>query len=136
VLDDIVSAAAVDTTRGDGRRAALTVRRVARMVAVPALLLMLGGLLAYGIGSRQFLAFGWGALPGPAAGSLGQLTRSGRSLSGEAAMSLGLLALALVPAITVCVILLDYLRSRRWKDAAVAASVVAIMALSAILGKK
>jgi hypothetical protein len=51
-------------------------------------------------------------------------------------MSLGLLALALVPAITVCVILLDYLRSRRWKDAAVAASVVAIMALSAILGKK
>lgn len=136
MLDDTVSAAAAETTLADGRRAALTVRRVARVVAVPALLLMLGGLLAYGIGSRQFLALGWGVLPGPTAGSLGQLTRSGRLLSGQAAMNLGLLALALVPAITVCLILLDYLRGRRWKDAVVAASVVAIMALSAILGKK
>jgi len=51
-------------------------------------------------------------------------------------MSLGLLALALVPAITVFLILLDHLRDRRWKEAAVAASVVAIMAFSAVLGKK
>ena len=108
----------------------------ARVVAVPALLLMLGGLLAYGIGSRQFLAFGWSGFPGSAAGDLGQLTRSGHPLSGEAAMSLGLLALALVPAITVCLILIDYLRGRRWKEAAVAATVVTIMALSAVVGKK
>ena len=51
-------------------------------------------------------------------------------------MGLGLLALALVPVITVSSIMLDHLRDRRWKEAAVAASVVAIMALSAILGKK
>ncbi len=51
-------------------------------------------------------------------------------------MSLGLLALALVPAITVCLILIDYLRGRRWKEAAVAATVVTIMALSAVVGKK
>ena len=69
-------------------------------------------------------------------GSLAQLTGGGRSIVGEAAMSLGLLALALVPAITVGLILLDHLRDRQWKEAAVAASVVAIMALSAILGKK
>ncbi len=71
MLDDIVSATAVDFSQADGRRAALTVRRVARVVAVPALLLMLGGLLAYGIGSRQFLAFGWSGFPGSAAGEPG-----------------------------------------------------------------
>ena len=51
-------------------------------------------------------------------------------------MGLGLLALALVPVMTVSLILLGHLRDRRWKEAAVAASVVAIMALSAIMGKK
>ena len=64
------------------------------------------------------------------------LTGGGRSFAGEAAMSFGSLALALGPAITVGLIFLDHLRDRRWKEAAVAASVVAIMALSAILGKK
>ena len=46
------------------------------------------------------------------------------------------LVATLVPVITVSLILLNHLRDRRWKEAAVAASVVAIMALSAILGKK
>jgi hypothetical protein len=137
VLDESISPPADDIAQVSGStRATLTLRRVARAVAVPALLLMLGGLLAYGIGHRQFLAFGWDGLPGPTTGSLAQLTGGGRSFAGEAAMSLGLLALALVPAITVGLILLDHLRDRRWKEAAVAASVVAIMALSAILGKK
>ena len=51
-------------------------------------------------------------------------------------MSIGLLALALVPVITVSWILIDYLRSRCWREAVVAATVVAIMALSAVLGKR
>ena len=51
-------------------------------------------------------------------------------------MSVGLLALAVTPAITVFLILIDYLRGRRWREAAVAATIVAIMALSAALGKK
>jgi len=118
------------------KRATLTLRRVARIVAVPSLFLMFGGLLAYGVGSRPFLAFGWGGLPGPAAVSLARLPGGWRASSGEAAMSLGLLALALVPAITVGLVLRDHLRDRRCKEAAVAASVVAIMALSAVLGKR
>ena len=142
MLADIISANTGDTGQAHGRRVALIVRRVARIVAVPALLLMLGGLLAYGIGSGWLLRQAWAGLPGPGTVVLirpgdppGHLF-SGEAASGEAAMSLGLLALALVPAITVFLILLDHLRDRRWKEAAVAASVVAIMAFSAVLGKK
>jgi hypothetical protein len=136
VLDDVISTHAADRTQADGRRAALIVRRVARLLSVPALLLMLGGLLAYGIGSGHLLARSGAVLPGPAVGNLTQLTGGGRLFAGGTAMSLGLLGLALGPAITVFVILVDYLRVRRWKEAAVAAAVVAIMAFSAILGKK
>jgi len=147
MLADIISANTGDTGQAHGRRVALIVRRVARIVAVPALLLMLGGLLAYGIGSGWLLRQAWAGLPGPGTVVLirpgdppGHLfsgeAASGEAASGEAAMSLGLLALALVPAITVFLILLDHLRDRRWKEAAVAASVVAIMAFSAVLGKK
>jgi hypothetical protein len=91
----------------------------------------------YGISSRWLSERLWIGLPGPDATSW---LRSDNLLahlrSGEPAMGLGLLALALVPVITVSLILLDHLRGRRWKEAAVAASVVSIMALSAILGKK
>ena len=125
------------TVNSMARGSALIVRRVGRVVAVPALLLMFGGLLMYGISSGwlpEQLRIG---LPGPDATSW---LRSDDTLahlrSGEAAMGLGLLALALVPVITVSLILLNHLRDRRWKEAAVAASIVAIMALSAILGKK
>ena len=69
MLDDSVAPPAGDDSQvlSAAQRATLILRRVARVVAVPALLLMLGGLLAYGIGSRQFLAFGWDGLPGPTA---------------------------------------------------------------------
>ena len=137
MLDDNVAARAGDNSQSYGARVALIVRRVARVVAVPALFLMFGGLLLYGISSGWFLERLQSGLPGPDATS-GLLSDNplARLRSGEAAMGLGLLALALVPVITVSLILLDHLRDRRWKEAAVAASVVAIMALSAILGKK
>jgi hypothetical protein len=135
-LDDIISASTPAMTQADDRRAALTVRRVARVVAVPALVLMLGGLLAYGISSGQLLERGEASLPGPGVESLALLTGSGSPLAGGAAMSVGLLALALTPVITVFWILIGYLRGRRWREAAVAATIVAIMALSAVLGKK
>jgi hypothetical protein len=136
IPDDTISASSTDMTRADDRWVALTVRRVALAVAVPALVLMLGGLLAYGISSGQLLARHGAGLPGPGVESLAQLIRSGSLFTGGAAMSVGLLALALTPAITVFLILIVYLRSRRWKEAAVAATIVAIMALSAVLGKK
>ena len=137
MLDDNLAACVGDDSQSYGARVARIVRRVARVVAVPALLLMFGGLLLYGISSGWFLERPRSGLPGPAATSW---LRSDHPLahlrSGEAAMGLGLLALALVPVITVSLILFDHVRDRRWKEAAVAASVVAIMALSAILGKK
>ncbi len=135
--DDNVAARPSDDSQSYNKRVALIVRRVARVVAAPALLLMFGGLLLYGISSGWFLDHLRIGLPGPDAT---YWLRSDHPLarlrSGEAAMGLGLLALALVPVITVSLLLLDHLRDRRWKEAAVAASVVAIMALSAILGKK
>ena len=137
MLDDSVAARAGDDSQSYGARVALIVRRVARAVAVPALLLMFGGLLLYGISSGWLLERLRVGLPGPDATSwLRSDSLLARLRSGEAAMGLGLLALALVPVITVSLILLNHLRDRRWKEAAVAASVVAIMAFSAILGKK
>jgi len=137
MLDDSGAPRAGEGGQSYGYRVALIVRRVARVMAVPALLLMFGGMLMYGVSSGLFLDRLRISLPGPGATPWLQPDDPPvRLLSGEAAMGLGLLALALVPAITVCLILLDHLRDRRWKEAAVAASIVAIMALSAILGKK
>ena len=137
MLDDNVAARAGDASQPYGARVALIVRWVARVVAMPALLLMFGGLLLYGLSSGWFLERLRIGLPGPDATSwLRSDNPLARLRSGEAAMGLGLLALALVPVITVSLILLNHLRDRRWKEAAVAASIVAIMALSAILGKK
>lgn len=133
--DDILASAA-DTALADDRRAALIVRRVARMVAIPALLLMLGGLLAHGLSRGWLFAVSAVGLPGPDVESLAQRTDGGRLWASGAAVSVGLLALALIPVITVSWILIDYLRSRRWREAIVAAIVVAIMALSAVLGKR
>ena len=137
MLDDNVAARAGGDGQSYGARVALIVRRVARVVAVPALLLMFGGLLLYGISSGWLLERLRVGLPGSDATSwLRSDNPLARLRSGEVAMGLGLLGLALVPVITVSLILFDHLRDRRWKEAAVAASVVAIMALSAILGKK
>jgi hypothetical protein len=98
---------------------------------------MFGGSLLYGISSGWLLERLRGGLPGPDATSwLRSDHPLARLRSGEAAIGLGLLALVLVPVMTVSLILLGHLRDRRWKEAAVAASVVAIMALSAIMGKK
>jgi uncharacterized membrane protein len=137
MLDDNVAAYAGGDGQSYGARVALIVRRVARVVAVPALLLMFGGLLLYGISSGWLLERLRVDLPGPNATSwLRSDDLLARLRSGEAAMGLGLLALALVPVMTVSLILLDHLRDRRWREAAVAASVVAIMVFSAILGEK
>lgn len=136
MLEDTISTPRGDHGQSYGRRVALIVRRVARIVAVPALLLMLGGLLVYGVSSGQLIERGDAGLPGSGLEDLSRPIGPGNRFSGETAMSLGLLALALTPAITVFLILVDHLRGRRWKDAVVAASVVGIMALSAVLGKK
>jgi hypothetical protein len=92
--------------------------------------------LAHGLSRGWLFAGSAVGLPGPDVESLAQRTGGGRPLASGAAMSIGLLALALVPVIIVSWILIDYLCSRRWREAVVAATVVAIMALSAVLGKR
>jgi len=137
MLDEGVAAQPEVGELSYGARVALIVRWVARVVAVPALLLMFGGLLLYGFSSGRFLERFRIGMPGPETTSWLLVDDPfARLRSGQAAMGVGLLALALVPVLTVSLILLNYLRDRRWKEAAVAASIVAIMALSAILGKR
>jgi hypothetical protein len=48
-------------------------------------------------------------------------------------MSLGLLALAALPAVTVLLILVQNLRHRRWLEALIAAGVTGILMLSVLL---
>jgi hypothetical protein len=128
-----------DSLRRYGQQVAHTVRRVSRAVAAPALLAMIGGLIAY---LPKIPVRGWaglaanpgsgaiGALPGPAVASLARL---GQTPVGLVAMSLGLLALAALPAVTVLLILVQNLRHRRWLEALIAAGVTGILMLSVLL---
>lgn len=131
MLDRLIEAQADPATR-----TSRIIRRISRLVALPALLLMLGGLLLYAVsqpdrGTR---------LPGPPSINLGELLNFGAPIGGAVwaanlMMSLGLLGLALVPGITVAFILIEHLRGRRWQDAIVALVVVGVLTLSVFLGK-
>jgi len=121
-----------DSLRHYGQQVAHTIRRVSRAVAAPALLAMIGGLAAYLWAGRAANPGGGaiGALPGPAVVSL---TRMGQAPFGLMAMSVGLLALAALPAVTVLLILVQNLRNRRWSEALIAAGVMGILMLSILL---
>jgi hypothetical protein len=111
------------------------IRRLARVISAPALIAMLGGLLATLLAARAGLSLSpVSTLPGPPAQALGDLAQSGAVFSGQGAMSVGILALAALPAITVLFILVHHLRARRWTEAGVAAGVIAVLALSAVVG--
>lgn len=109
---------------------ALTVRRLARIVAVPAFCVMLGGLaLALATGLAPTI----GELPGPSTIPFAHMAQPTALASGQTAMSLGLLALAALPAMSVMFILARYLKTRRWMDAIVTAALLAILAVSALV---
>ena len=136
----------------EGQRMSLAVRRVSRLVAAPALICMVGGLLAY------WLAAGWGvgtsqtplrgataSLPGPSAAMVwelvGPMWASGEvgaapkgTGSSTRAMSAGVLALVALPAGVVFLILVNHLRRRRWVEALVALGVLVILAISPLKG--
>lgn len=112
------------------------VQRVARTVALPALGLMLGGLLAHAVQVARAVDGASRRLPGPNAVPVEQLLRPVTWLSSSGAMSLGLLGLTLVPGITVVWILVGHLRARRWFEALVAAAVAAILTFSIFMGHK
>lgn len=132
-LDDLI-AARIERPRQDPH-IALMVRRLTRVVAVPAMTAMFGGLIVtLLVDIAPPLSNFTEGLPGPAALSLTNLAQPGASLSGRGAMSAGMVALATLPAIIVLFILISQLRARHWKEAAVAAGVIAVLALSAIVG--
>ena len=131
-LDDLI-AARIERPRQDPH-IALTVRRLTRVVAAPAMAAMLGGLLATLISFAPSFNSPAGELPGPAALPLIDLAQPGAALSGRGAMSAGIVALATLPAIIVLFILVKQLRARRWTEAAVAAGVIVVLALSAVVG--
>jgi hypothetical protein len=132
-MDELI-AARIERPRQDSRMA-LMVRRLTRVVAVPAMAAMFGGLIVTMLtGFAPPLGSPAGALPGPSALSLTALAQPGAILSGRGAMSAGMVALAALPAIIVLFILVGHLRARRWTEAAVAAGVIGVLALSAVVG--
>jgi hypothetical protein len=132
-LDDQISAR-IEGSRQDPQ-IVLMVRRLARVISAPALIAMLGGLLATLLAARAGLSINpLDTLPGPPARTPGDLVQAGAILSGQKAMSVGLLALAALPAITVLFILVHHLRARQWIEAGVAACLLAVLALSAVAG--
>lgn len=111
-----------------GRRIALRLQRIARMIVAPAAALMLSGLVLYAASDAT-------AAPGAASvvGLNEILTRA--VLSPLGAMSVGVLALALLPMVNVLYILADSVIVKRWADAVVAAIVAGILILGLILGR-
>lgn len=127
MLDEMI--AARTGSQDHNRRIAKNVQRIARFVAIPAAALMLTGLIAF-------------VVRGNASGPLlGQSVVPISSLFGRAvmtpvgAMSLGLLALALLPMLNVLYILIDSLLHRRWTDAAASAAVAVILSIGIFLGR-
>jgi uncharacterized membrane protein len=127
MLDEVI--ASRTATQEDSRRLARNLQRIARVVVIPAASIMLLGLIAFGISD----------------GLHGELLRqavvpvrsifSGEVLSPLGAMSAGLLALALLPVVSVIYILVDSLLHRRWTDVAAAAAVTAVLVLAILLGQ-
>lgn len=127
MLDELI--AARSGKQDHGRRIALRLQRIARVVVAPASALMLLGLAWYALAN--------GAPSGPGGQSVIQLNQilTRAVVTPLGAMSVGLLALALLPMANVLYILVDSLRVRRWADAGVAAVVAGILILGLILGR-
>jgi len=136
LLENIIAEHGSMPTQNYRRRIAMTVRRVSRIIALPALVAMVGGLSAYWLTATTHPSGISTSLPGPATVPFSELTRPSTLLSALGAMSFGLLALALLPATTVLLILIDHLRGRRWVDVVVAAGVLGILILSAFVAHR
>ncbi len=126
MLDDLIAARAGKPDHD--RRVALAIQRLARAVVIPAAAIMFGGLVAYEArGGLQGDLLKQAVIP-----LRSILSRA--TLSPLGAMSVGLLALALLPMMNVLYILSDSLLHRRWSDAGAAAAVAAILITGIILG--
>jgi hypothetical protein len=131
MLDDLIAARV--QAQDDRRRVALSLQRIARLVVAPAALVMVVGLVAFAVsGMAAPAAPGQGQ--SPAVLPLDELFSRG-VLSPAGAMSVGLLALALLPMLNVLYILVYSLARRRLTDAAAAGAVAAILLLGIFLGR-
>jgi hypothetical protein len=126
MLDDLIAKRASD--QDHSRRIARNIQRIARIVAIPAAVVMLIGLVTFEL--RGGLT---GDLLSQAVIPLSAIL-SRKVLSPLGAMSVGLLALSLLPMVNVLYIMVDSLIHRRWSDAGAAAAVAAILTLGIILG--
>jgi len=103
----------------------ITMQRVSLVVSVIAVLLMTGGFLEFAVAPEDSLA-----LPGAAAVPPGQLLHPTVHTLGIDLMSLGILILAMLPAIRVLLALAIYVRRHAWQNAMAAVSVLFILLLS------
>lgn len=126
MLDDVIASRA--NAQDDNRRIAANVQRIARFVVVPSAALMLLGLVAF-----QARAGVAQALLSQGVVALGSLL-SRETVSAVGAMSVGLLALALLPLVNVLYILADSVLHKRSTDAAAAAAVATILFVGILLG--
>jgi hypothetical protein len=125
-----------------GQQLAIRLRLLSRLVAVPALTCMVGGLLAYWP-TTMFDPGGIVAvsempppLPGPVVVPMDGLMDPSGSLAGFRAMSVGLLALIALPGGIVLLILVEQLRRRRWTEAMVALGVFSIIVISFLITRR
>jgi hypothetical protein len=127
MLDDVI--ASRPNADDHNRRIAANVQRIARFVVVPSAALMLLGLVVFGAraGVAEVL-LSQGVVP------LGSLF-SRETMSAVGAMSVGLLALALLPLVNVLYILADSALHKRWTDAVAAAAVATILFIGILLGR-
>lgn len=126
MLDDLI--AKRSSQQDHGRRVAANIQLIARIVAIPAAVVMLVGLVTFQL--RGGLT---GELLSQAVIPL-EAILSRKVLSPLGAMSVGLLALSLLPMVNVLYIMVDSLLHRRWSDAGAAAAVATILTLGIILG--
>ena len=126
MLDDVI--AARTGKQEDSRRIGRNLQRISRVVVIPAASLMLLGLIAFQVsGGLRGELLEHAVIPIRSVFSRATFSPLG-------AMSVGLLALALLPMISVLYILVDRLLHRHWADAAAAATVTTILILGIVLG--
>jgi hypothetical protein len=121
------------------RRIAVRTRAAARFVALPALAAMGIALVLFWRQTQPFPvgagATAWTVASTPTV-AFSQFLRSDNLWAPNWWMSVGLLALMLLPAINVMLVLWENLRRRRWPDATAALGVLALLAVGALIARR
>ena len=135
----LTASAATTSTRRARLRISLRMRAAARIIAIPALLIMIGALFMFwretwpfpvGIGATEWTIASTTTI------SVGDLLSTEDFLAANWWMSIGILALIALPGVNVALVLWENLRLRRWLDAAAAVGVLAILLFGALSGRR